>query len=132
MRLFLGCALEGLNQFEDAAREFEKASRLSAGGTLFRASRARAHARAGRTAEAAGELEELRSLPRETYVPAYTLATVEAALGNATAAFQDLERAREERSHWLMFLRVDPALDPLRADQRLEALARRVESSSPA
>jgi hypothetical protein len=32
MRLFLGCALEGLKQFEDAAREFEEASRLSAGG----------------------------------------------------------------------------------------------------
>jgi hypothetical protein len=31
-----------------------------------------------------------------------------------------------------MFLRVDPALDPLRADARLEALARRVESSPPA
>jgi hypothetical protein len=31
-----------------------------------------------------------------------------------------------------MFLRVDPALDPLRADARLEALARRVDSSPAA
>jgi serine/threonine protein kinase/tetratricopeptide (TPR) repeat protein len=128
--LFLGCAFEGLKRFEDAAREFEEAIRLSEGGTLFRASLARAHAGAGRTEEAAKELRELRSLPPETYVPAFGLATVEAALGNLDSAFRDLERAREERSPWLTFLRVDPAVDPLRRDSRFEALVGQVESGS--
>jgi eukaryotic-like serine/threonine-protein kinase len=130
MHLFLGCALEGLEQFEDAAREFEEAIRLTDGGTLFRASLARAQARAGRTEETAKALGELRSLPPEIYVPAYALATVEAALGNFDSAFRDLERAREERSHWLTFLRVDPAVDPLRRDSRFEALVGRVEPGS--
>jgi eukaryotic-like serine/threonine-protein kinase len=128
--LFLGCALEGLKRFEDAAREFEEGIRLSEGGTLFRASLARVHAGAGRTEEAAKALGELRSLSPETYVPAYALATVEAALGNTDAAFRDLERAREERSPWLTFLRVDPAVDPLRQDSRFEALVGQVESAA--
>ena len=132
MRHFLGCTLEALKKFDDAAREFEEASRLSGGAPLFRAALARAYAEAGRTEEARTTLEELRSLPPDTYVSAYGLASVEAALGRPDKAFHELGRAREERSHWLMFMRVDPALDPLRADPRFEALARSVESSSPA
>jgi len=129
MCLFLGCALEGLKRFEDAAREFEEAIRLSEGGTLFRASLARAQAGAGRREEAEKLLGELRSLPAGTYVPAYTLATAEAALGDLDSAFRDLERALEERSHWLTFLPVDPALDPLRQDSRLESVAARVTAA---
>jgi hypothetical protein len=35
MRLFRGCAIEALKRFEDAAREFEEAIRLSERGDAF-------------------------------------------------------------------------------------------------
>jgi hypothetical protein len=50
---------------------------------------------------------------------------VHAALGNVDAALQRLERALEERSHDIVFLAVDPRLDPLRGDPRFTRLARR-------
>ena len=37
-----------------------------------------------------------------------------------------LEKAFDERSGWLIFLRVDPRFDNLKADPRFDALSRRV------
>jgi tetratricopeptide (TPR) repeat protein len=126
MHFFYGCALEELGRWDEAAAEFEEAIRLSGGGTLYRALLARAHARAGRRTEALAQISQLRDLRAETYVPAYALATVSAALKDPDAAFRELEKAWAEQSHWMSFLRVDPALDPLRADPRFEALAGRM------
>ena len=41
-------------------------------------------------------------------------------------AFAWLQRAFEQRSLWLGYLNVEPQLDPLRSDQRFQALLRRV------
>jgi hypothetical protein len=37
-----------------------------------------------------------------------------------------LERAYEERSHWLIYLHIDPGMDTLRGDQRFQELLRRI------
>jgi hypothetical protein len=47
-------------------------------------------------------------------------------LGQAEQAFACLERAREEQSSWMAYLKVEPRLDPLRADPRFTELMRRV------
>lgn len=122
LRFFFGCAYEGVGRFADAAGQFEQAIRLSGGGNLFRAALARTHAEAGRVEEARAELARFDTLPAGSYVSPYILATVHAALGQPDQAFPLLEKAREERSHWLTFLRVDPAVDSLREDPRFEAL----------
>jgi hypothetical protein len=87
---------------------------------------ARIHARKGRSARVSEELAELRSLPADTYVPSYALATVDAALEDRDAAFEQLERAWKERSHWMCFLRVDPAVQALRDDSRFDELLARM------
>ena len=48
-------------------------------------------------------------------------------LGETDQAFEWLERAYEERSSRLTFLRVDPILDSLRSDTRYLDLLRRME-----
>ncbi len=54
------------------------------------------------------------------------LARVYAALGDADAAFEWLEKAYERRSMNLTLIRVNPLLDPLRSDPRFQDLLRRI------
>jgi hypothetical protein len=76
-------------------------------------------------------LAELTSA-RGRYVPSYDIALIYSALGDVTQAMEWLERAYRERSHSIAFLRVDPALDPLRNDARFVALVRRTrDRTSP-
>ena len=49
-----------------------------------------------------------------------------AAVGELDEAFEWLEKAWAIRDQWLVFLKVDPRFDPLRADPRFAAMARRV------
>src|SRR4029453_4622643 len=51
--------------------------------------------------------------------------------GRNEAALNWLEKAYEERSYWLIYLHVDPALDPLRTNPRFMELLRKVAGSEP-
>lgn len=119
-RLWKGQALDMLGDSAAAIRELETAAQLSGRGSVFVSALAHAYARGGQRAHALELLAELTS-PRQRYVPSYEVAQVEAALGNTTQALSWLVRAFEERSHSIVFLRVDPALDPLRGDERFSA-----------
>ena len=83
-------------------------------------------ARAGRTDEARAALNRLVELAQHRYVPAYDIALVHAALGDADQAFQWLDRALAEPSALLGNLRADPVLDPLRGDPRYREAERRL------
>ncbi len=60
------------------------------------------------------------------YVPSYEVAKVYVALRQPAEAFAWLEKARAQRSHSMVFLRVDPQLAALRADPRFAAIERQV------
>ena len=123
---YLGSTYEQMGRFDDAARELGDAVRFSGGGLLYVAALARVEAAAGRRSEAQRSLAALESNPGGRYVPSFWVATVHAALGDRDTAFHWLDRAFEERSHGLTFLRVDPALDPLRSDPRFDDLVQRL------
>ena len=54
------------------------------------------------------------------------MASVYAALGEADAAFDWLERAYERRSLMIRWIQVDPSFDSLRSDPRFQDLLRRI------
>ena len=56
----------------------------------------------------------------------YLTAKLYARLGNTKEAFQELEKAYEERSGWLAHLNFDPEMDNLRGDARFADLLRRL------
>jgi tetratricopeptide (TPR) repeat protein len=85
------------------------------------------HAVAGRREVALEEIERLIALSRERYVPAYDIATVYAALGDRDQTFAWLERAFEDRSTLVVWLRWEPIFDDMRADPRYAPLAARLE-----
>ncbi len=47
-------------------------------------------------------------------------------LGDYDGAFEALERAYEDRRGWLAYLKIEPAIDPLRRDPRFAALLERM------
>jgi eukaryotic-like serine/threonine-protein kinase len=85
------------------------------------------YARCGRRPDAVAELNQLLAEAKSgKYVSHYSLAVVQAGLGNNDAAFAELDNALTERS-WCMFLiEVEPAFDALRKDPRFAELVRKV------
>ena len=125
-RRILGLAYQQTSKPEEAIQELEKAVEFSGGATAYRAELAQALASAGRGADARRILAELDLVSRTRYVSPYFVGTAYLALGERDRAFEYLGRAYEERSHGLTYLKVDPILDPVRADPRYADLLRRV------
>ncbi|MDZ7638855.1 MAG: winged helix-turn-helix domain-containing protein [Bryobacterales bacterium] len=71
-------------------------------------------------------LERLHETARNIYVPAVYFAFIHATRNELDQAFDWLYRAYDERSSYLIFLRVQPALHGLRADPRYFELVRRM------
>ncbi len=122
----LGLVYAQTSRQEEAVQEFRKAVEFSGGGTAYHAELAQALALAGHEADARRELAELERISKSRYVSPYYMGTAHLALGERDRAFEYLERALEERSHGLTFLRIDPSLDAVRSDPRYADLVRRV------
>jgi TolB-like protein/aminoglycoside phosphotransferase (APT) family kinase protein len=89
---------------------------------------ATAYARAGQR-ERAKALMDVH-VPPPAGAPWYDLMLAHLALGRRVDAIADLENAYQQRSQEIMFLRVDPLMDELRADQGFNALLARVNLAS--
>ncbi len=92
----------------------------------MRAALAQTLGRAGRTDEATQILDELTKLSKGKYVAPYFLAGIHVGLGQEDRAIECLEKAYAERSHWLIYLHIDPGMDTLRYHPRFKDLLRRV------
>jgi TolB-like protein/Tfp pilus assembly protein PilF len=85
-----------------------------------------AHAFAGNRQAAEKDLAQLRELSRQKYVPAVYSAFIYAVLDDLDHAFEYLQKACDERSSYMIFLNVQPALDNVRSDPRFQNLLKRV------
>ena len=56
--------------------------------------------------------------PKRRFGDAFTVARIHAALGEKNEAFKWLQKACDERDSQVIWLKVDPTLDKLRADPR--------------
>jgi TolB-like protein/Flp pilus assembly protein TadD len=122
----LGLAYIYRRKFDDAIAEFRKAAELavdSFGAAHAKTQTAYCYAVFGRTKHARKMLNEIANLPTTT---SYQLGTIHAQLGEHRRAMDLLERAYRERNYQVVSLRVDPALDPVRATRRFRTLLSRV------
>jgi TolB-like protein/predicted Ser/Thr protein kinase/cytochrome c-type biogenesis protein CcmH/NrfG len=71
-------------------------------------------------------LDNLEVLARDRYVSPVDLARLYVRVGNDNRAFAMLDRALQERSPGLVYLKVDRAWDPIRRDERFLSVVRRV------
>jgi len=115
----LGLALERLGRFDDALGHLRRAVDLSGGSPTMESTVPHCLALAGRAGEAASALADLESRG----LGPYRVATVEAALGRRDRGLAALERGLDERDPWMVWIGVDPMLDPLRGEPGFAALA---------
>jgi hypothetical protein len=71
-------------------------------------------------------IETLQAQRNTGYSSAYVIATLYAELGNKDHAFRWLNTAYQERDRWLLGLKTDFLLDPIRSDPRFAELVRKV------
>ena len=122
----LGLALIQDGQFDAAADALREALSLGPNSAYTKAGLAYLAAVTGRVEEAKRMLSELEELATEGYVSPVAFATIHVALGNTDRAFASIEQAYQERRGWLVYLNVEPILDPLRPDPRFADLVRRM------
>ncbi len=118
----LGLAYMQKGEPKKALQEFEKAGRLPGGSSLATFGRAYVNAATGRRDQAAAGLRALVEQSKQAYVPFYGMALISTALGDKDKAFEYLAMSAAERDSELMYLKVDPCLDPLRDDPRFGEL----------
>ncbi|HWS55308.1 MAG TPA: tetratricopeptide repeat protein [Pyrinomonadaceae bacterium] len=122
----LGLALAAQGRLGEAVEALERAVEHSGGGLTFRGHLGYVYGLAGRRREAELILSEFDALSRARYVPAYYTAIIRLGLGEHDRALEALARAFDERTGFLVFLRVEPMFDPLREDPRFTELAARI------
>ena len=123
----VGIALSYLTkgQPDEAERELRKAMTLSpAARAVVPPLLAYTAAIAGRRGEARRALAQLRTSTERGSTPPEFIALVHIGLGEPDAAMAWLELARARRSGSVPYLKVEPLVDPLRADPRFARMLR--------
>lgn len=122
--MWRGWTLEATGDMPGAVAALQSALDLSSGGGIANASLARAEALSGNTEAARARLNAM--VEGDGYVPAYEMAKAWFAVGDRIQAIEWLNRAFDERSHSMVFIRVDPQLASETADPAVAAIADRV------
>jgi eukaryotic-like serine/threonine-protein kinase len=137
-RIELGMAYEAKGMYREALAEYMHARQSiqilasllgnpSAGTSpSVEALIGHAYAMSGDTARAQEQLNNLVSMARQRYVAPSYMAIICAALGRKDDAFNWLNQSYAMRSEHLLYLKVEPAVDPLRSDPRFATLVHRV------
>jgi serine/threonine-protein kinase len=123
----LGSTHLAKGDYDLAIAEYRALVDSSSNDPLRLASLGSAYALAGQEGQARKVVAEMTAASAAHYVPPYFFATVNAALGDHDKAFSSLEKAYADRDSYLVRLKVDPAMDPLRSDPRFETLLRRMK-----
>jgi len=122
----LGSAYLARGMYEQAIAQCQTATALSGGDPDRVVGLGLAYAAAGKTAEARRLLEELYRASDQRYVPPSFFALLHAALGEHEQAIVFLKESYRQRDPYLVWIKVSPAADSLRADPRSQDLVRRL------
>jgi len=110
--------------FKEAIAEVQKAVTLSGDSTEIEAWLGYTYAVAGKRDQALAILEHLRNRSRQEYVAPHRFAEIYTGLGDKDQAFKWWNKARDERTEFLIYLTGWPATESLRADSRYTELLR--------
>jgi TolB-like protein/Flp pilus assembly protein TadD len=121
----LGLAYEQQGKYGAAISEKQKALDLSGESAWIAAGLAYAYAVSGKRDRTRKILERLTGPAHQTSAVSYEIATIYAALHDRDHALQWLQRAYDDRSEWVPYMRVEPRLRCLNGDARFQKLTRR-------
>jgi tetratricopeptide (TPR) repeat protein len=124
--LYLGQAYEQKRMYQRAIETFQQGMSQTERHPQLIASLGHTYALAGKRDKALKVLDELREISKHRYVSPYLFAVVYAGLSDKEQTFAWLDKAFQDRSVFLIWVKVEPLFDPLRDDPRFQALLGRV------
>jgi TolB-like protein/Flp pilus assembly protein TadD len=124
--LYLGWVHEQQRRYEDAIAELRRAYTLSEGESETAGALGHAYAVSGRKPDAEKMIASMNEQASRRYLAPFDYALVYLGLGATDSAFEWLEKAYDERSTWLFWVKVDPRFDSLRGDPRFRDLLKRM------
>jgi tetratricopeptide (TPR) repeat protein len=122
----LGSSFEQLGRYDDAIAELGKARSISMEDPWMEADLGNAYGVAGRQDEAKAVLQDLQRRRATEYISPYFIALVYVGLAEKDLALESLQKAYDDRSALMTWLKVEPKFDSLRSDPRFQDLERRV------
>jgi len=121
----LGTSFVGEGHFQEGIPELEKAIELLPGSPYFIAQLGMAYAQSGDRAQARKVLGQLKK-SSQSHLPNCSIAMVYAALADKEQTISWLKKGYEERNDDMVYIKIEPVLDPVRSDPRFQDLLRRV------
>lgn len=114
----MGMAYEQKGLYKEAIEHYKTGLSLSAGALFPSARLTHAYAKSGNRQEAERMLDDLLRLSNQRYIPAVYIASIYEALGDDNRLMEWVDKACQERSDYLIYLRTEPSLDRMRLDPR--------------
>lgn len=126
---FLAACYEKKGMLSEARAEARRALEIEPSDSYALAELGRVAALSGDRTEARRIATGLTARARQERIPGDAIAYIYAALGDKDRAFAFLDEADQERWPGLLWAKVAPELDPLRADPRFDGLLRKLRLS---
>ena len=123
---YIGWAYEQKSMYTEAIAALQNAARISSGDPVILGSLGHAYAASGRRSDALHTLADLKELSKQRYVAPFDMAAVYVGLRDKDQTFEWLQKALEDRSHWIIWIKCDPRFDGIRSDPRYGDVMRRM------
>jgi serine/threonine protein kinase/TolB-like protein/Flp pilus assembly protein TadD len=117
---------EQTGRYQEAVAELKRARTIDANWPYIIAELGYAYAASGERSETEKTLQQLEERAAREYIDAILIASIYVGLGQKDQAFVWLEKAYQERSGLMPWLKGEPKWDPLRGDARFADLLRRI------
>jgi serine/threonine protein kinase/Tfp pilus assembly protein PilF len=117
---------EQTGRYQESVAELKRARTIDANWPYIIAELGYAYAASGKRSEAEKILQQLKERAAREYIDAILIAYIYVGLGEKDQAFAWLEKAYQERSGLMPWLKGEPKWDPLRGDARFADLLRRI------
>jgi TolB-like protein/DNA-binding winged helix-turn-helix (wHTH) protein/Tfp pilus assembly protein PilF len=124
--LWLGRSYQQKGMFEESMAEYQATDSALPNWVVTLAGIGNLQGLAKKDADARLTLTKLDAMSKSRYVTPYGVALVYVGMGNKEQTFHWLDKAFDDRAHWLVWIRLDPRWDSLRSDPRYADLLRRI------
>ena len=122
---WLGMAYNGLKEHDNAIKTYLKAFELSDGTVEVGGGLGHALGEAGETELAKQMADFYTEQSKSNYLPPCQRAFIHVSIGENEKAIELLEQAFEEKSWFLIFMKIEHWYDPLRSDPRFQRLIKK-------
>jgi TolB-like protein/Tfp pilus assembly protein PilF len=124
--LWLGRAYQEKKMYSEAVNEYEHTLNVINNWPVALAAIGYVYGVSAKKAEAQRILDTLGSLSARIFVTSYGVALIHAAMDEKDQTFLWLNKAFDERSNWLVWLKTDPRWNIIRSDKRFAELVNKV------